>query len=71
MQAQFLYQASSSNINDAQNQLSKLRIVCSAKDRKIFQLENLCEEYNAKYESEVNALKHKIELTESKRKEFF
>jgi predicted nucleic acid-binding Zn-ribbon protein len=71
MQVQFMYQTSSSNINDTQNQLSKLRILCSAKDRRISQLENLCEEYNAKYESEIGAFKHKIELTESKRKECF
>ena len=58
MQAQYL--------NETHNQLNKLRILCSVKDRKIAQLQSLCEEFREKYENDTRALKHQIELSESK-----
>ncbi|CAF4004224.1 unnamed protein product, partial [Rotaria sp. Silwood2] len=64
MQVQYLHKKSSTNLNETQNQLNKLRILCNAKDRKVSQLENLCEEYREKYENDVRKLKHKLELSE-------
>ena len=66
MQAQFMYQTSPLNSSDAQNQISKYRILCNAKDKKITELENRCAQYHENYTSELRALKHKIELTDSK-----
>jgi len=66
MQAQFMYQTSTMNPSDTQNQLNKYRILCNVKDRKITELENRCAEYHEKYNSDIRVLKHKIELTESK-----
>jgi hypothetical protein len=66
MQAQFMYQTSSTNSSDIQNQLNKFRILCNVKDRKITELENRCTEYHEKYNSDIRVLKHKIELSESK-----
>lgn len=66
MQAQFMYQTTSTNSTDVQNQLNKYRILCNVKDRKITELENRCTEYHEKYNSDIRALKHKIELSESK-----
>jgi hypothetical protein len=71
MQAQYMYQTSSTNSSDIQNQLNKFRILCNVKDRKISELENRCTEYHEKYNSDIRVLKHKIELTESKEKNFF
>jgi hypothetical protein len=71
MQAQFMYQTSSTNSSDLQNQLDKFRILFNVKDRKITELENRCTEYHEKYNSDIRVLKHKIELTESKEKNFF
>jgi SLT domain-containing protein len=68
MQAQFMYQTSSTNSSDIQNQLNKFRILCNVKDRKITELENRCAEYVEKYNSDVRVFKHKIELSESKKK---
>ena len=65
MQNQFLYQTSSVNLSDAQNQLNKFRILCNVKERKITELENRCSEFSDKYNSDVRALKHKVELSES------
>ena len=64
MQAQFMYQTSTTNGSDAQNQLNKFRILCNVKDRKITELENRCAEYHEKYNSDIRVFKHKIELTE-------
>ena len=64
MQNQFMYQTSSSNQSDAQNQLNKFRILCNVKDRKITELEHRCSEYSEKYNSDIRALKHKVELSE-------
>ncbi|CAF1662881.1 unnamed protein product [Rotaria magnacalcarata] len=64
MQAQFMYQTSSSNSSDLQNQLNKFRILCNVKERKITELENRCTEYHEKYTSDLRVLKHKIELSE-------
>ncbi|CAM4776239.1 unnamed protein product [Rotaria magnacalcarata] len=61
---QYFYQTSSVNLLDMQNQLNKLRILCNAKDRKVSQLENLCEEYREKYESELRTFKHQLLLSE-------
>ncbi|CAM4901377.1 unnamed protein product [Rotaria socialis] len=61
---QYFYQTSSVNLLDVQNQLNKLRILCSVKDRKASQLENLCEEYREKYESELRTFKHQLLLSE-------
>ena len=66
MQAQYMYQTSTSNSSDTQNQLNKFRILCNVKDRKITELENRCAEYHEKYNSDIRVLKHKIELSESK-----
>lgn len=68
---QYRYQTQSPSLNDTQNQLSKLRILCNAKDRKITQLENLCEEYRNKYESNIRMITHELELSESKSKDTF
>lgn len=70
LQNQFLYQTSSVNSTDAQNQLNKFRILCNVKERKINELESRCAEYSEKYNSDVRALKHKLELTESKKVRF-
>lgn len=59
MQAQYL--------NETHNQLNKLRILCSVKDRKAAQLQNLCEEFREKYETDTRTLKHQLELSESRR----
>ncbi|UJR09139.1 hypothetical protein I4U23_013386 [Adineta vaga] len=64
MQAQYMYQTSAFNASDAQNQIQKFRILCNAKDRKITELENRCAQYHEKYNSELRALKHKIELSD-------
>lgn len=66
MQAQYMYQTSSSSSSDIQNQLNKFRILCNVKERKITELENRCTEYHEKYNSDLRVLKHKIELAESK-----
>jgi hypothetical protein len=66
MQAQYLYQTSTSNLNETQNQLNKLRILCSVKDRKASQLESLCEEFRQKYQTDTRALQHQLELSERK-----
>ena len=71
MQAQFMYQTSSTNSSDIQNQLNKFRILCNVKERKITELENRCAEYHEKYNSDIRVLKHKIELSESKSKFYF
>lgn len=66
MQAQYMYQTSTMNSSDTQNQLNKYRILCNVKDRKITELESRCGEYHEKYNSDLRVLKHKIELSESK-----
>lgn len=72
MQTQFMYQTSTttatSNTSDTQNQLNKFRILCNVKDRKISELENRCAEYHEKYNSDIRALKHEIELNKSNKK---
>jgi len=67
MQAQYLYQTSITNLNETQNQLNKLRILCSVKDRKASQLQNLCEEFREKYQSDTGTLQHQLELSERKK----
>jgi hypothetical protein len=67
MQAQYLYQTSITNLNETQNQLNKLRILCSVKDRKASQLQNLCEEFREKYQSDTRTLQHQLELSERKK----
>ncbi|CAF4587858.1 unnamed protein product, partial [Rotaria sp. Silwood1] len=64
MQAQFMYQTSSTSSSDTQNQLNKFRILCNVKERKITELENRLTEYHEKYNSDLRVLKHKIELSE-------
>ncbi|CAF1465550.1 unnamed protein product, partial [Adineta ricciae] len=64
MQAQFMYQTSALNASDAQNEINKFRILCNAKDRKIAELQNCSAQYHEKYNSELRALKHKIELSD-------
>ena len=66
MQTQYMYQTSSTHQSDTQNQLSKFRILCNVKDRKITELEGRCAEFLDKYNSDVRALKHKVELSESR-----
>jgi hypothetical protein len=66
LQTQFMQQTSSTHVSDAQNQLNKFRILCNVKDRKINELEHRCTEYSEKYTSDIRALKHKVELSESK-----
>lgn len=68
MQTQFMYQTSSAGLPDAQNQLNKFRILCNVKERKITELESRCTEYLEKYNSDIRALKHRVELSESKRR---
>ena len=58
MQAQYL--------NETHNQLNKLRILCSVKDRKAAQLQSLCEEFREKYENDTQALQHQLQLSESR-----
>ncbi|CAF1253495.1 unnamed protein product [Adineta steineri] len=64
MQTQYMYQTSTMNSSDAQNQINKYRILCNAKDRRITELENLSTQLNEKYKSEIRVLKHKNELSE-------
>jgi hypothetical protein len=63
-------------LNETQNQLNQLCILCRVKDRKACQLQNLCDEFREKYECDTRVLRHKLELTESnmfffQRKTFF
>jgi predicted nucleic acid-binding Zn-ribbon protein len=46
--------------------LNKFRILCNAKDRKVFQLQNLCEEYQVKYERDMQTLQHKVDDLEER-----
>jgi len=64
MQAQYLYNTSSIDPNETQNQINKLRILCSAKERQVSQFRNLFQEYREKYESDTRILKHKLQLSE-------
>lgn len=60
MQAQYL--------NETHNQMNQLRILCSVKERKIAQLQSLCEEFREKHQNDTRALKHQLELSESRRR---
>ncbi|CAF0961993.1 unnamed protein product, partial [Didymodactylos carnosus] len=51
-------------------QISKLQILCTVKDRKIYELENRCEAYFEKYNSDLRALKHKNELAETAKHDY-
>lgn len=64
MQNQFMYPNASNNLSESQNQLNKFRILCNAKERKITELEHRCAEYSERYNSDIRALKHKVELSE-------
>ncbi|CAF3549990.1 unnamed protein product [Adineta steineri] len=61
---QYVYHTSSTNLNDTDNQLNKLRILCIAKEQKVSQLQNLCEEYRNKYENNTQTFNNKLELYE-------
>jgi hypothetical protein len=64
MQIQYLYHTSSIDPNETRNQLNKLRILCSAKERQVSQFRNLCQEHREKYECDTRILKHKLQLSE-------